>query len=1029
MRPIKLTMTAFGPYRDEQTIDFTELQDHRLFVISGMTGAGKTSIFDAISYALYGTASGEDRSDFRMLRSHFAGDEVHTSVDFIFASGNRTYRVFRQMGHRKKGNKNETGGKIELYEVTNGEETPCARFTVSDVNAKLEQIIGLTKEQFSQIVMLPQGEFRKLLTSETENKENILRRIFRTQLYERLEAKFYEQSKQLRDRHTEANAKLTVQMHHAAETMPEREGSLLSETLQQEVYSPRQVMDGLRAEQAYYAEQTKHAEQKRQALAEKLQALESQYLDAKELNMKFAELEQQRAKMSELASRQEAMQAMEQQLQRAEQAARLKPYEEQAVQAAQAAERIAWQHREAERHAQSAKQQLAEARAHYEREAAREEERKRAEAALNRLRELEPVVASLDHKRREVADLQAKRAALISEQEQLDQRIAEHKQILQQMSDDIVSLESAVQHLPRLLERLDRKRQKARLLQELVGLEQQLDKWAEAEEQSVKQLEIRRREHDEMEAAWLEGQASLLAMHLHEGQPCPVCGSVDHPRKATADSPLPSREHLAKQKEALRQAEQELHAAQAQIAAAQANKQGKLELLQEYGIAPEHFASQLTVVISEGKALSQEVAKLQKQSDRLAQLRTEHKQRLEQSERIALEREQTLQSLQEIAVQHSKVSALLESELERIPAGLQAPEQLASEIREQQAQLDKLTAAWQEAQRRLQEADKLAAEASSLLSSAVKQSHEAALQAELAERRFIEEIEKAGFGTKEQYAAAQASERERDSWREQLSHYRDACLLVREQVQTLERMLQDKQPADLSVLEAAVNEKRQELDIATAQLQSAARFEKDAKQLLHAVDQAYQSVTQLEAELAKVLDLYQVMKGDNPLKMSFERYILIEYLEQILQAANVRLQALSNGQYWLQRSDRLEARGRQSGLGLDVYDAYTGQNRDVKTLSGGEKFNASLALALGMTDVIQAHQGGVSIEMMFIDEGFGSLDEESLNKAVATLIDLQKSGRMIGVISHVPELKEAFPAIIEVTKTREGSSRATIRIK
>ncbi len=148
-----------------------------------------------------------------------------------------------------------------------------------------------------------------------------------------------------------------------------------------------------------------------------------------------------------------------------------------------------------------------------------------------------------------------------------------------------------------------------------------------------------------------------------------------------------------------------------------------------------------------------------------------------------------------------------------------------------------------------------------------------------------------------------------------------------------------------------------------------------------------------------------------------------------MQAANVRLQALSNGQYWLQRSDRLEARGRQSGLGLDVDDAYTGQNRDVKTLSGGEKFNASLALALGMTDVIQAHQGGVSIEMMFIDEGFGSLDEESLNKAVATLIDLQKSGRMIGVISHVPELKEAFPAIIEVTKTREGSSRATIRIK
>jgi exonuclease SbcC len=181
--------------------------------------------------------------------------------------------------------------------------------------------------------------------------------------------------------------------------------------------------------------------------------------------------------------------------------------------------------------------------------------------------------------------------------------------------------------------------------------------------------------------------------------------------------------------------------------------------------------------------------------------------------------------------------------------------------------------------------------------------------------------------------------------------------------------------------------------------------------------------------LEQVADLYSMMKGDNALKISFERYILIEYLDQILHAANERLRGLSDGQFVLLRSDRLEARGKQSGLGLDVYDAYTGQNRDVKSLSGGEKFNASLALALGMTDVIQSHQGGISIEMMFIDEGFGSLDEESLSKAIMTLIDLQKAGRMIGVISHVQELKQAFPAMIEVAKTKEGYSRTAIILK
>ncbi|MGU3567982.1 SbcC/MukB-like Walker B domain-containing protein, partial [Paenibacillus sp. A51L] len=184
-----------------------------------------------------------------------------------------------------------------------------------------------------------------------------------------------------------------------------------------------------------------------------------------------------------------------------------------------------------------------------------------------------------------------------------------------------------------------------------------------------------------------------------------------------------------------------------------------------------------------------------------------------------------------------------------------------------------------------------------------------------------------------------------------------------------------------------------------------------------------------ERALEEVADLHEMLKGDNTLKMSFERYILIEFLEQILYAANERLRVLSSGQFMLERSGRLEARGRQSGLGLDVYDSYTGQNRDVKSLSGGEKFNASLALALGMTDVIQAHQGGVSIEMMFIDEGFGSLDEESLGRAIAALADLQRAGRMIGVISHVQELKDAFPAVLEVSKTKEGHSRTRLVLK
>jgi exonuclease SbcC len=254
-----------------------------------------------------------------------------------------------------------------------------------------------------------------------------------------------------------------------------------------------------------------------------------------------------------------------------------------------------------------------------------------------------------------------------------------------------------------------------------------------------------------------------------------------------------------------------------------------------------------------------------------------------------------------------------------------------------------------------------------------------------------------------------------------------ASLLL--QISELERELAGQDRPVLSILQEAMAELKGQSQQLTAELLSGQRYKHEAQRLLTAMVKASEQFRELEHNQQQVSDIFQMLKGDNPLKISFERYILIEFLEQILHAANARLQDLSNGQFMLQRSDRLETRGKQSGLGLDVYDAYTGQNRDVKSMSGGEKFNASLCLALGMTDVIQAYQGGVSIEMMFIDEGFGSLDEDSLGKAIATLIDLQRSGRMIGVISHVQELKQAFPAILEVSKTKEGHSRTAIILK
>lgn len=235
MRPLKLTMTAFGPYREPETIDFTRLGDNQIFVIAGNTGAGKTTIFDAICFALYGAASGEDRDDARMLRSQFADDDTYTSVELEFAIRGKTYRVFRRLPHRKAGNKTESGGKIELYRIEDGREVPeTERFTVRDVNERIQELIGLNREQFIQIVMLPQGEFRKLLTSETENKEEILRRVFRTDFYVRMLERFQQERKERKEKLDEQIHARNILIQQIREILPEREGSSLAQVLASE---------------------------------------------------------------------------------------------------------------------------------------------------------------------------------------------------------------------------------------------------------------------------------------------------------------------------------------------------------------------------------------------------------------------------------------------------------------------------------------------------------------------------------------------------------------------------------------------------------------------------------------------------------------------------------------------------------------------------------------------------------------------------------------------------------------------------
>ncbi|MFD0958268.1 AAA family ATPase [Paenibacillus chungangensis] len=1040
MRPLKLTMTAFGPYRDSETIDFTRLEHRRLFVISGNTGAGKTSIFDAICFALYGAASGEDRADVRMLRSHFANEETHTSVELDFMIRDKRYRVLRQMKHRKSGNRSETGERTELYELHGDKAVPAVdRFLATEVNARIQAIIGLTKEQFSQIVMLPQGEFRKLLTSDTDNKEDILRRIFRTELYERLERRFHGEVRSLQEKLKGERAGVDALMRQVEEALPAREDSSLHATFRQDAYNVAQVTEGLRLEAEHYGTEAADASRRKAELSEQLDERQQRLQSALELNRRHDELAAKLDEQRTLIERKPLVEQQEQELEQARRAAGLAPYEEQARRADENARQKQAEHARSLTQWREAEHALEAASARHRQEAEREGSRQEARLAAHRLSELLPVVDTLADQRRELERLLREEKQTAGELAAAEAAYRAGKEKHAALQGSIRVLETSAAKLPAAVQQLRQVEQQGKEVKRQIQLGEELVRYGELESKGERQLEELRSQYAELERRWIEGQAGLLASHLHDGKPCPVCGSESHPGKAELQRDMPSKDVLQEAKEYLSTVERELLSVKAQAAAALQQQQEGLSELAANGMEPasvEHAAeliarlqeeqaelrSEWRTWKAESDAMQSDASRLEEQRASLLQL---------EAELVRLENaRETLQGNgQQLMLQRASAEFALAKELDRIPEELRSPEELRIQLRKRQAEVSAMEQAWKEAQEGLQLASTRGAELKAYSEQSGRSQEAAVKEAEEYKELLAAKLMQAGFTSPDEYRSAVKSEEVMAELQSGIESYRSALRALESTLATLQQELQNKPRIDPEPLKEEIATYKREHEAAIASEGAALRYAQDAIRLESGLRSRAVMAAELEGKLESMLDIYAMLKGDNLLKMSFERYILIEYLEQILAMANERLKGLSGGQYQLVRSDRLEARGKQSGLGLDVYDAYTGQNRDVKTLSGGEKFNASLCLALGMSDVIQSHQGGVSIEMMFIDEGFGSLDEESLHKAIAALVDLQRAGRMIGVISHVGDLKEAFPACLEVTKSREGFSRTSIVLR
>ena len=934
MRPLRLTLSAFGPYAAETTLDLEKLGKGGLYLITGDTGAGKTTIFDAITYALYDHSSSGIREG-SMLRCKYADDKTPTFVELEFEVHGVRYTVRRNPEYQRPKARGEgmTTEKADATLTYPDDRPPVTK--AKDVTAAVQEIIGLDYNQFSQIVLIAQGQFTKLLNASTEERSRIFRKLFRTQRYAQLQERLQAEAAALNQQRTAQNAKLDSLLGGLQFSPEDPDAEALRALCAQTVpETALALLDALTARQATALEETGTALHTTEAQLDTVQRQLGAAAQAQRLAQQLA------ARQAELAAAKPALDAARAEADRhAGDAAQLDALTAQVTQAQSALaaydalDAVCRQQTEAR-----AAARLAAAQAHKRR---------------TQLDNLNAALAAAETELAALADANTRLLALQNRSAQLAQR-----------GEALAKLEQRLAECQRQAKAAHKAQENYRAA-------------------AAAQDDARARQNT-LERAFLDAQAGLLAESLVEGAPCPVCGSTHHPARALLPHTAPTQAQLETARQAAaaadRQAQTASAAAQSALAAANEAKTSLRRdaetLLPERfttpeGTVPLTFALMTNVLAEEAAALQTEQADCAaqcRQADadcrRKAQLEADRQAKIRQ--RPALE-QAAAEADRSAAAQNASADAL-ESQIAERRAALPY-----SRRADAQAALDKLEAdrrtlrtGMETAQRKLKQAEQSVAAA------------EAAVEALTA-----------------QQTAAQKELPARSA--EELTAQQAELTAARETLRSREKQLS---------AQLLPNRKT------AAQYRAAA----EARQTL---ESRWQWVSALAATAGGTLTSKQ--------KIRLEAYIQMNYLDRILRYANTRLMQMTAGQYELERIGAENQRS-QSGLDLGVIDHYNGTRRSVKTLSGGESFKASLALALGLSDEVQSSAGGIRLDTLFLDEGFGSLDEESLELAIRVLSGLTEGDRLVGIISHVGALKDRIDRQVVVHKARTGGSTIELRV-
>lgn len=1015
MRPIKLTMQAFGAYAKKEEIDFEKLGKEQIFVISGKTGAGKSTIFDAISFAIFGKANTFDRESFSM-RSHFATDKEITEVTLVFRLKEHIYQISRipqQEIAKQRGNGTTTSPqKAELYELI-GDEMKLLASSVRDVNTKMEELIQLNVDQFRQILMIPQGEFRELLVSDSKEKEAILQRLAHTLYYEKVEKILWEKQKEAEVFVIEARKKVTelAELSLPDEDVAGKTTAEISELQTKLVEKETTTLAEFEEELIFNREQTSK-------VVEKVTLAKEQLLDWQNLDLYTQEV-------ASLEQETDFYATTQKQIEKAKRAGNLRSQDALCIRLKEQLQSAETNEQEITEQANKVAIQFSTAKKQTEILAEQAGELEKNKRLLFQLEEMEPKLMELESTtvQKQCAELEWK-----NQTDHLQQVITKQQVLTEQTKQAEERLAEINQAELANLEAMNKRTQLEILIEknrELISKRTKMVAWEkqkQAEQQTLTQL-LSQTETIEMmirqeEAKLKNEQAASLAEHLHDGNACPVCGSIEHPNLATFEE--------AADLEKLEETKATFQAKQLAISTAEKAISQLDWQLNEWRDISELKLTELEENVTANTQtlndLTKEIEELQSKIAQKETLQTKIETLKNNQSEIELEKNNVAQHVESLHQQVQLAAGKLSYLEQAIPAELRdktifdkQKKIVQTSIQNYEQQKEQVDAAYKQAEKETTRLE-------STLTVATKTTLEANKALQVQREIFKEAMKQNHFLSYEDYKQALMSDETLKIQEEKVSAFQKKRHLAISRQADLTEKLKDKQKPNIDQLESIMKEKQQIL----AQLEEKTMRQRELvskrKELIENYQKSIQAVEQAEVNYADIGLLSDAARGKNARRITFERYILAMFLDTIINRANHRLSKMTSGRFELHRKIEKAKGNVQSGLELEVFDEYTGLTRHVKTLSGGESFKTSLALALSLAEVVQEMAGGISLETMFIDEGFGTLDPESLEVAVECLLETQENGRLVGIISHVPELKERISARLEVTATNHGST-------